>query len=421
MVNIQQPVKSQHARTQLSGGRLIALRITWLFVALWALTIFVVGLRFRWSDLQTIFLADYAEALQEVGVSVQLLTTYAFSIETIFALVLFGIGSALIALRSDDWLVGLVSLALVTGAVAYSDFSTTLRELYPAWHVPVLLLRAVAFSAVMIAMYLFPDGRFVPHWTKYLAAIWILNTLSWLIAPPALRKPAMNSLSDLLPFGLMMAFFGTVVIAQMLRRRRTRDAIQRQQTKWVVYGFLGFFIIMNSVWAPVMALPALRTPSVPSMLYEFLLIPGTLFSIAILPISIGFSIVRYRLWDIDVLVNRTLVYGTLSATLLIIYGSIVFALQSLFRSVTGQGNDLAIVASTLAISALFNPLRGRIQAAIDRRFYRSKYDAARALTAFSDTMQDKVNIEDLNAALLRVVDESMQPAHLSIWLRTLGH
>jgi hypothetical protein len=106
---------------------------------------------------------------------------------------------------------------------------------------------------------------------------------------------------------------------------------------------------------------------------------------------------------------------------LIIYGSIVFALQSLFRSVTGQGNDLAIVASTLAISALFNPLRGRIQAAIDRRFYRSKYDAARALTAFSDTMQDKVNIEDLNAALLRVVDESMQPAHLSIWLRTLGH
>ena len=165
-----------------------------------------------------------------------------------------------------------MSVSLVAGSVAYSDFSTTLRELYPS------LARASASASgggVQCG-----DDRIVsdPGWalctalTKYLAVIWILYTLSWLIAPPALRKPDIENLGDFLSIGAVMAFFGTVIIAQILRRRRTRDSIQRQQTKWVFYGLLGFFIIMNSAWAPMMIVPALRNPGVSSLLWEFLLI-----------------------------------------------------------------------------------------------------------------------------------------------------
>jgi hypothetical protein len=132
------------------------------------------------------------------------------------------------------------------------------------------------------------------------------------------------------------------------------------------------------------------------------------------------AILRYRLWDIDVIINRTLVYGALTGMLILMYLFGVALLQSIFRSLTGQGDQLAIVATTLAIAALFNPLRGRIQAVIDRRFYRRRYDAARALAAFSGSVQDEVELEDVSQALLRLVVETVQPSQSSLWLRDVG-
>ena len=133
-----------------------------------------------------------------------------------------------------------------------------------------------------------------------------------------------------------------------------------------------------------------------------------LFSIAIL---------RYRLWDIDVLINRALVYGTLTVSLGAAYFAAVLLLQTAFRAVTDQGGSVAIVVSTLAIAALFQPMRGRIQAAIDQRFYRRRYDAARTLAAFIATARDEVDLERLSEALVAAVEETMQPAHVSLWLR----
>jgi hypothetical protein len=139
-------------------------------------------------------------------------------------------------------------------------------------------------------------------------------------------------------------------------------------------------------------------------------------SFLLIPLSIGFSILRYRLYDIDVLINRTLVYGSLTALLALLYFGLIFALQSLFQGVFHQNNAVAIVVSTLVIAALFQPLRRSIQNFIDRRFYRRKYDARRIIANFSATLRGEVDLTELSEQLVAVVEETMQPAHVSLWL-----
>jgi hypothetical protein len=138
-----------------------------------------------------------------------------------------------------------------------------------------------------------------------------------------------------------------------------------------------------------------------------------------IPVSVGIAILRYRLYDIDLLINRTLVYGALTATLLAVYFGVVAAMQVVFRALTSQEqqSQLAVVVSTLAIAALFNPLRTRIQSFIDRRFYRRKYDAAKTLEIFSARLRDETNLDTLSEELIGAVKETMQPEHVSLWLR----
>jgi hypothetical protein len=139
-----------------------------------------------------------------------------------------------------------------------------------------------------------------------------------------------------------------------------------------------------------------------------------------LPIAVGIAILRYRLYDIDLVINRTLVYGPLTAMLILVYLGGLVSLQYAFRALTGQESQIAIVASTLAIAALFNPLRRRVQSFVDRRFYRRKYDAAKTLTAFNARLREETELSTLSDDVTSVVRETMQPAHVSLWLRPDG-
>ena len=141
----------------------------------------------------------------------------------------------------------------------------------------------------------------------------------------------------------------------------------------------------------------------------------------LIPLSIGIALLRYRLWDIDRVINRTLVYALLSGILAFIYVGLIIALQALLRGIINQTNDVAIVVSTLAIAALFQPLRQRIQRIVDRRFYRSKYDAAKTLAAFSATLRNEINLQQSREQLVAVVQETMQPTFVSLWLRPTQH
>ncbi|HET9224831.1 MAG TPA: hypothetical protein VFO07_20125, partial [Roseiflexaceae bacterium] len=204
--------------------------------------------------------------------------------------------------------------------------------------------------------------------------------------------------------------------AQLYRYRRVSSPTQRQQTKWVVFGLLAMCLGLIAVGVPLLA-PALRRPGPDRMLYELAVRPAATCALLLLPISVGVALLRSRLFEVDVLINRTLVYGLLTALLGLIYVGGVVLLQAIFRTFVGQPSSIAVVASTLAIVALFAPLRQRLQTAIDRRFYRRKYDAAQTLTSFSATLRDEVDLRTFSDRLLAVVVETMQPAHVSLWLR----
>jgi hypothetical protein len=207
--------------------------------------------------------------------------------------------------------------------------------------------------------------------------------------------------------GVILAGCSTVASAvSLIVRMRRADSEQRQQIKWFAYGgVVVVSTIVASGFVSIWSVPA-----------SILIISVALLG---LPVFTGIAILQYRLYEIDIIINRTLVYGSLTIMLAAVYFAGVVGTQYVFRAVTGQERlpQLAVVVSTLAIAAMFNPLRRRLQAFIDRRFYRSKYDAAKTLEAFSSKLRDETDLGTLSDDLISVVRATIQPAHISLWLR----
>jgi cytochrome b subunit of formate dehydrogenase len=208
------------------------------------------------------------------------------------------------------------------------------------------------------------------------------------------------------------AFMYALVVvgaSSMLARLRHAGRIERQQIKWFAYATavaISGVILKNTVYPPV---------GVTWVWWVGLIL--TAVGVVSSPVAMGIAIFRYRLYQIDSLINRTLVYGSLTATLVALYFVVIVVLQRLFVVFTGEKSTLAVVASTLVIAALFNPFRRRIQAVVDRSFYRRKYDTRKTLEAFSMKLRDETDLNALSDDLVRVVRETMQPAHISLWLR----
>jgi hypothetical protein len=284
----------------------------------------------------------------------------------------------------------------------------------PYW----IWLPGVFLMSAFLPLY-FPDGRLVsPRWRPVV----LLAVVACVIATgfaalepsewetPGIPNPlGVEALQGFEWFGVVIpvlwASVGFAAVMSLVVRFRRARGEERQQIKWFTYA-----AVLNISFGGLVNLlfPEALSAAVSSVLAVFL---GSLW------VAIAIAILKYRLYDIDVIINRTLVYGALTALLVLLYWSSVVALQQLFQALSGQKSQLAIIASTLAIAALFNPLRRRIQGFIDRRFYRRKYDAAKTLEAFSMRLRNETDLDALSNDLLAVVEETLQPAHVSLWLR----
>ena len=264
----------------------------------------------------------------------------------------------------------------------------------------------LAFVLLFLVFSLFPTGRFVPRWISWCAVLFLgwQVVWSWDLLPDG---------SVLLYILVWYGFLGIFVTSQLYRYHSVSNAVERQQTKWIVFGVTGTYLIELGI---TVGYAFFSSPLPNGSLGDLILTPlGNAIPILI-PLSFGFAILYSRLWEIDVIIHRTLVYGTLTALLTLVYFGGILGLQALLHELTA-GNELAIVGSTLVIVALFQPLRHRIQNTIDRRFYRRKYDAAKTLAAFSATLRNEVDLSQLCEQLEAVIQETMEPEHVSLWLR----
>jgi hypothetical protein len=272
-------------------------------------------------------------------------------------------------------------------------------------------------AGVFLLLVYFPDGRLPsPRWRTVTLLVLLGFAFTWLVistAPGDLDSPlekyenplavTQSKAYVLVLVAVIPACLICLVLAgiSLVRRFGRSHGLERQQFKWL---------------AASTALLVLTLPFAAA--FHFSEIAGAVFAVALmaLPVSVGIAVLRYRLYDLDLIVRRTLVYGVLTAGLGGLYFAIVLGFQELFAPFAG-GSDLAIAASTLAVAALFRPARRRVQAFVDRRFYRRKYDAERTLEAFAARLRDEVDLDALRAELTSVVIEAMQPAHVSLWLR----
>jgi hypothetical protein len=404
--------------TKLSGLWLHLARVGWLVAVLAILVTFIVALPVRMEQIRQ-DPYQLTPILSQLGLDITFFILYGNILEIILSLACLSIAVVIFWRKSDDWLGLLVSLGLVS-FLALLPPITALAEANLAWRIPVFLLRISSLVAVLAIFYLFPDGRFVPGWSRYLLIFFSLSSPFWLLFP-GLALPAapadIQSVPQAMMIGWVILALSSGFFAQLYRYRRVSDSVERQQTKWVVFGFAGVVLGLSVSALPVILFPSLLEPGMPNFIYLMLAIPAALFGWFLFPLTLGISILRYRLWDIDVILRRTLVYGGLTATLAVVYFGSVVLLQGLFEAVSGQRSAIAVVISTLVIAALFNPLRKRIQNDIDRRFFRRKYDAEKVVAAFSASQREEVDLDELSQHLLAVVEETLQPESVYLWLR----
>ena len=355
-------------------------------------------------------------ALRDVGLSASSYALLRVVIDKVFQLVWFAVGALIFWRRSDDRMALLTSLFLVafgTVSVDTTDAEALISS-QPAWWLPVRSVEIVGNVCSVLFFFLFPGGRFAPRWTRGLAVAFIaFQSSGTLFAGLYSRSPALETVSYVVFLGMVVS----LVWSQVYRYRRVSSPAQRQQTKWIVFGTTLGVAGTFPVQLPVdISLVGGDTP-----LTLLFLKVGFALSFMLIPLSIGVAVLRSHLFDIDVVINRTLVYGSLTTILVALYFCGIVALQSSLVVLTGETSTLAVVASTLAIAALFNPLRHRIQSFIDRRFYRRKYDARKTLETFAAALRNEIDLDELSDNLTRVVTETMQPAHASLWLRPEGH
>lgn len=346
------------------------------------------------------------------GISPNVYVVGLFTMTLLFQLTYAAVGLLLFWRRANDRMAFFASFALMMLPFAYAPI--TLGTLPPAWYWIVPVIAVLGNGSLLVCGYLFPDGRFAPHWIRALAFLLVIFCLVAALVPAAQLDRSGLSVVIFLGFGL------SVLPVQVYRYRAVSTPYQRQQTKWVVLGIIAG--VVGNIAARTLDVVVLAPHWGASALAFGAEVALVMLAMLAIPLAVGVAIFSAHLWDIDLVIRRTVVYSALSALLAAIYALTVVVMQALIHPFTGQQQPgpLVITASTLLVAAVTNPLRRWLQNAIDRRFYRSKYRSERVLTSFADSLHSEVELSQLRQGLLSVVDETMQPEHLSLWLSPAG-
>ena len=403
------------------GARLTPARLIWLIITFASIGFCIVGIQAYYQMLvidpffgSTVQPGVNDFAAIHLGLARWGLTNTAYAAvlvagQILNAIILSTLGAFIFWQRSERaaWTISLILVLL--GTLAGSP-AAALGKLYPAFYFLGFIGNQIGGASLIVLFWIFPDGHFVPSWSRWTLLLWSVFTGFVSLFPNFFLAP-------LLVFSLIV-FLGLALVAQVYRYVRVSGPHERHQTKWVMFALFGGFLIwvIGAFLIPAL-FPALTQTSENVALYNLVRQTLNNFATLLIPLTIGFSILRYRLFDIDLIIRRTLQYSVLSGLLALTYFGLIVVLQGIFTAVSGQSSSVALVLSTLAIAGLFLPLRRRVQDFIDRRFFRKKYNAAKVVAEFAATCRDETDLDNLTARLVEVVGETMQPESVSLWLK----
>jgi hypothetical protein len=415
-------------KNTLPPSLILILRFVWLILLNTLTAVFIAGISPRFSELTEICQVEpclplilqgaEAQALDGLGLPISAYAIYHITIEIIIGLACGLLAILMFWQRFDEPMGILVSFMLILFGLNFMvETDSAFYHLHPDFLPVQNTLSGLAIIPLVLLIFLFPNGRFVPRWNRFvvlvITLVALLDPLILKIAPPAPSGQFSMVLTITTLTGVLIG-----VGSQIYRFRSISKPAQKQQTKWVLVGFLSLLVPLVG-WT--MLFEILSLPSGMPRLIVYTLVYGVMaIFLFFFPLSFVIAIMRYRLWDIDLLIRRTLVYSILTGTLVMVYFGSVVVVQTAVNGLTGQeqSSQLTIALSTLLIAALFNPARKRVQSLVDRRFYRQKYDAAQTLAAFASSVQDEVEIGQLQQALAQVVTDTLQPTYLSLWIKS---
>lgn len=422
-------MRTNHSLSQLKGNRILTPWLTpayvlWGLVAATFLGLFFLDIALHipvytspclTTDCNNPWLVSAAEVrvLESWGLTYRAFGFFMHGI-TVIDLVVVLVLAVVILLRSENKIIGLsVSIVLIIiPTTSITDFPFIIAH-YPNLGFPITLLSWVGALLMILFMLLFPNGRFEPRWALWVFVLMAVINFFSIFQFNNLWSPF---------FGISVLLYGALVVLIFIsiglliyRYTRVSNQVERQQTKWAVIGF-AWMLISIPVWG-LFFYAEIFPPGSARLLAS---VTGwTIVTIPVIAITLTIAIFRYRLWDIDLIIRRTLSYALLTIILGLIYFGSVVLLQSFFTALTGQQSPISIVISTLTIAAIFAPLRGWIQTTINRRFYRKKYDADKILANFSSIARQQVDLDELSAELAYIAQATMQSEHLSLWIRSI--
>lgn len=411
-MNQLKATESNRYDTRLPSRWLNFVRAVWIVIVVFYIGAYLVTVPIKFSETPHLVTSESGVTAQEflagvaqLGISPGAYVGLLQWLEVLIPLIYIILGVFILWRKSDDWMALLTSFFLISFLAPFE----TLAHLNPVW-IGVRDFSAIFTSLLSILwFFIFPDGHFAPRVMRWLYLL-VIGTQVW-------RLFQSDQYQKNFPI-LGLVLFGGILLSQLYRYRRA-DAAQRQQIKWVIYGIVLGLAPLLLFFILTLAFLNGQSSSTHTIALNFYGNFLWYFFLMVLPVSITLAILRSRLFDIDILIRRTVTYALVTTLLVVVFFGSVILLQQIFSGLTGSGqNEIVTVLSTLAIAALFVPLRNRVQNVIDKRFNRKKYDAQQVLNDFANTVRDETDLDKLTGRLMEVVRETMQPKSVSLWLKS---